>query len=562
MPATLRAGAWLALAVLFTLAWFAGLGTRALWHPDEGRYAEIAREMAQSGDWVTPRLDGLQYFEKPPLQYWVTALAYRAFGVREWTARLAPALFGWLAVLAVAWAGVQVAGQATGLLGAAALAGSAWPVGLAHFVSLDAVLAGCLAVALAAFLVAQAAPASLHRARACMLLAWAAIGAAVLAKGLVALVIPGGALVLYSLATRDFALWRRLEPVRGIALLLAVTAPWFVLVSSRNPGFAHFFFVHEHFERFLTTEHNREGPWWYFVPLLLAGLLPWTVLFLAKLPAMWRMPSPAANGFSWSRFCLAWCAFVFLFFSASGSKLPSYILPLFPAAALLIGSALARLPARTLAALFAGYAVSAAALALALALAYPALTTRVATLRTPAALYEALHPGIIGGLALAAASGAVAWLLARREPQWASRLPAVAIVSLGMIGALALAFYANDALSPSRSTRDLVAVLRSGTVVPYDAAAPFYQVSLYDQTLPFYLRRTTTVVDYRDELGPGLDAEPQLGIAHVADWLGLWRGLAQGYALLDPPLHARLVAEGVPMRIVVNGPRYVLVSRR
>jgi hypothetical protein len=127
-----------------------------------------------------------------------------------------------------------------------------------------------------------------------------------------------------------------------------------------------------------------------------------------------------------------------------------------------------------------------------------------------------------------------------------------------MIGALGLAFYANDALSPSRSTRDLAAALRASG---YDARAPFYQVGLYDQTLPFYLDRTTTVVDYRDELGPGLDAEPMRGIAHLADWLDQWRALPQGYALLDPPLSARLAAQGVPLRVVARSPRYVVVAR-
>jgi 4-amino-4-deoxy-L-arabinose transferase-like glycosyltransferase len=558
MPATLRPGAWLALAALFTLAWFAGLGTRALWHPDEGRYAEIAREMAHTGDFVTPRLNGLKYFEKPPLQYWATALAFRAFGVHEWTARLAPALFGWLAVLAIGYAGMRIMGGVGGVLAAIALAGSAWPVGLGHFVSLDAVLAGCLAMALAAFLVAQAG--ATRHAAAFMTLSWVAVAGAVLAKGLVGLVIPGGALVLYTALTRDLALWRRLALLRGVAVLLVLTAPWFVLVSLRNPGFARFFFVHEHVERFLTTEHNREGPWWYFVPLLLAGLLPWTALFLARVPAAWRDARRSANGFSWPRFCLAWCAFVLVFFSLSGSKLPSYILPLFPAAALVLGADLAALSRPRLAWLLAAYAAGAIALALAALPGFDALVARIATERTPAALYHALGTFVALGLGVAAISGAAGWWLVRSSER--GRVPGLAVVALGMIGTLALAFYGNDALSPSRSTAALVAQLRAGAGAPIDPSVPFFQVGLYDQTLPFYLGRTTIVVDYRDELGPGLDAEPGKGIAHVSDWVAQWRTLAQGYALLDPSLHARLVGDGVPMRVAAQGPRYVIVARR
>src|SRR4051812_46084478 len=155
MHVPLRPGAWLFIAAAFSVLWFAGLDARRLHHPDEGRYAEIAREMQADGDWVTPRLDGLRYYEKPPLQYWLTAAAYTAFGVDEWTARLPVALFGWLAVLAIAWAGTRIAGPAAGLYAAAILGSSIWHAGIGHFVSLDAVLSGCLALALAAFLVAQ-----------------------------------------------------------------------------------------------------------------------------------------------------------------------------------------------------------------------------------------------------------------------------------------------------------------------------------------------------------------------------------------------------------------------
>jgi 4-amino-4-deoxy-L-arabinose transferase-like glycosyltransferase len=549
MPAASRA--LVALALVFSVLWFADLGMRALHHPDEGRYAEIAREMHASGDFVTPRLNGLKYFEKPPLQYWLTAVALAPFGTRDWVARLPVALFGWLAIAAVGFAGARLGGSATGWRAAAVLASMVWPIGLGHFVSLDAVLTGCLAVALAAFLVAQTSE-TVH-ARAWMLVAWAATAGAVLTKGLVGLVIPGGALVLYTLATRDLAPWRRLAPLSGLAVLVALCAPWFLLVASRNPEFAHFFFVHEHVERFLTTEHQREGAWWYFVPLLVLGLLPWTgaVVFMAR--ASWRDAPRTPAGFAWPRFAWAWIAFVFVFFSASGSKLPSYILPLFPAMALLLGWQVERLPQRLWYGLLAAFALGATLLAAALWLGYGALARELATTRTPVEAWARFGPGLRNGMALVALFALIAWL------GWRRRTLAVVLLALGMNAGLLLALWANPGLDEARSTAALVARLASRG---YDAAAPFYQVRMYDQTLPWYLRRTTVVVDYRDELALGEDAEPGKWIPDVEEWTKRWQTLPQGYAAMTPDTWDALAHAGVAGRAVTSNSRYVIVARR
>jgi 4-amino-4-deoxy-L-arabinose transferase-like glycosyltransferase len=559
MSASLRPGVWLALAAAFTLLWFGALDVRRLQHPDEGRYAEIAREMLVSGDWVTPRLNGLKYFEKPPLQYWLAAATYAAFGTSDWTARLPAALFGWLAVLAIGYAGLRVAGAAEGAYAAAALAGSVWHIGISHFVSLDAVLSGWLALALAAFLIAQSGARSPAQERGWMLAAWAAVAGAVLTKGPVGAVIAGGALVFYSLLARDWAIWRRLALLPGVALMVALCAPWFVLVSARNPEFARFFFIHEHIERFLTTEHQREGAWWYFLPLLVAGLLPWTGLFAWKAWDSWKNARSAANGFSWPRFCLAWALFVLLFFSASGSKLPSYILPMFPALALVIGAQLARVSPRAWRVLLVMLAAGGAVLAVALLAANAPLAARLATERTPPGIYVALLRWVAAGMISIALSGLIAWLAERRDPRQGRTL-GVVVLALGMNLGMALAFWANDALGPARSTAELVEQLHAASP-PYDARAPFYQVRMYDQTLPWYLRRTTTVVDYRDELALGLDAEPQKGIADTAAWIAHWQSLPQGYALMTPETFDDL-AKHVPMRAVARSPRYVVVARR
>jgi len=551
MPIPSRALA--AFAIVFCLLWFAALGTRALYHPDEGRYAEIAREMHASGDLVTPRLTGLKYFEKPPLQYWLTAAAYAAFGEHDWTARLPVALLGFLAVAAAGFAGARIADGTTGWRVAAVLASMVWPIGLGHFVSLDAVLTGCLALALAAFLVAQAS-ATPHW-RAWMIVAWAATAAAVMTKGLVGLAIPGGALVLYTLATRDLAVWRRLALLPGLAVLVALCAPWFVLVAQRNPEFGHFFFVHEHVERFLTTEHQREGAWWYFVPLLVLGLLPWTGALAGVAPASWRDAPRTPAGFAWPRFAWAWIVFVFVFFSASGSKLPSYILPLFPAAALLVGWQVERMSGRLWAGLLGAFGLGAAALTVALWAGYGTLAQHIATDRTPDEVWRRFGPWLIAGMAAVAITGVGAWRLARR----ADRTLPVMVVALGMNAGLALALWANPGLDEARSTAALAARVTSSS---YDAGAPFYQVRMYDQTLPWYLRRTTTVVDYRDELALGEDAEPGLWIPDAKEWMTRWQTLPQGYAAMAPDTWDALSREGLAARVVARNSRYVIVARR
>ena len=352
---------WTLLAIAIAIAWFANLDVRKLQHPDEGRYAEIAREMVATGDWVTPRLNGIKYFEKPPLQYWLTAASFEAFSLDEWTARLPGALAGFLTLGIVGYVGAILASRTAGAYAALALAGCVWPFGISHLLTLDALLTFWLAAALGAFLLAQHWRSVPVRQQRWMLVAWAATAGGVMTKGLVALVIPFCALVLHTLVTRDRAPWTRLHPVRGLLLLLALAAPWFVIVSSRNPEFARFFFIHEHFERFLTTEHRRTGAWWYFLPMLAAGLLPWTGVFLWGLRRAWREPV-APGAFDWVKFCLVWSAFVLVFFSISGSKLPSYILPIFPAAALVLGVELERMRPRTLALLAAVIVASTVAL--------------------------------------------------------------------------------------------------------------------------------------------------------------------------------------------------------
>jgi len=548
------------MAVVAVVAWFAPLDFRHLQHPDEGRYAEIAREMATTGDWITPRLNDLKYFEKPPLQYWLGALTFDVFGVNEWTARLPTAIAGLLAVVAVGFTGARLAGRDAGAYAALALLGCVWHVGLSHLLSLDGLLAFWMTVALCAFLLAQRDGLGRAQARNAMLACYAALAAATLTKGLVAPAVAGAALVLYTLVTRDTGPWRRLHPVAGVVVFLLVAAPWFVLVSARNPEFARFFFIHEHFERFLTETHNRTGEWWYFVPWFVLGLMPWLLVWLVALPrAIVRAPRNA-NGFSWARFCLVWAAFIIVFFSLSGSKLPSYILPMFPALALVIGFELTRMPARTLMWIALPLALGGTAFALAYLAGWDRWSSQWASDSTPLVIYREFGPWVLGSIVAYAIGGIAATLLFRRGTP-AARTWGVAALAFASLLALQIAFVGNDAFAVVRSAAPLLAAAERANGGPLDPAHPVFQVGSYDQTLPFYLQRPTPLVEYRDEMGPGLDAEPDKGY-NLARWFPVWEAAPQAYALLSHETAADLARHGVPMRVLARDPRRVLVARR
>jgi 4-amino-4-deoxy-L-arabinose transferase-like glycosyltransferase len=532
----------LALAVLLALAlvWFGTLDYRRLVKPDEGRYAEIAREMALSGNWVTPRLNDIKYFEKPPLQYWMTASAYQAFGVSEWTARLWPALTGFLGILLAWFTGRRLFGPNAGLLAAATLASSLLWLAMSHINTLDMGLAFFLEAAVFGFMLAQ------EGNRRWMLLAWVALALAVLSKGIVALVLTGGTMVLYSLLTRDWSPWRRFEFALGLPIFLLIAAPWFVEVSLANPEFPRFFFIHEHFERFLTTVHRRVEPAWYFIPILLLGALPWTTMALAALVQAW--PRRAMPEFQARRFLLLWCIVVFGFFSASGSKLPSYILPLFPALALLLGDSLNRISRKALL----GHLAVVAAIALTFLLLTPLMLTRVDEI-TPLEMVGPYYHWLV--------ASAVIWLagtLAAMALAWCDR-KTPAIVALAVTSLLAWfgVLLGHENLNQSSSAHFIATQVKP--LLP--AGVPFYSVRMYDQTLPFYLDRTVTLVQYRDEFSFGLDHEPDKSVPSEAEFKRRWTTDTDAFAIMEPDIYESLREAGWPMTEVARDTRRVIVRK-
>jgi 4-amino-4-deoxy-L-arabinose transferase-like glycosyltransferase len=324
---------------------------RPLWEPDEGRYAEIPREMLATGDWLTPRLNGVLYFEKPPLQYWLSAIGMKLFGENGAAARLPLALASGLMIWA-AWRLAKRLGAreplwapfmaATGLL--------AFLVG--QLLTLDALFSAFLVAAVAAFVEAVARRREGQASLGWTLATFLLLAGAMLTKGLAEVILTGGILFFsFAFAWKDRALRgavlrTALDPL-GWLLYLALVVPWFWAVNRANPGHAQFFFIHEHFTRFLTHEHARQGSdnWFldklYFPGVLILGLLPWLSAVAIGLKRSWtflkgRGPQSGDQLARWTvGICLMGFLWPLVFFTASGSKLAPYILPVIvPLAAL------------------------------------------------------------------------------------------------------------------------------------------------------------------------------------------------------------------------------------
>lgn len=538
-------------AACFALLWFANLQYRDLFQTDEGRYAEIPREMLATGDWVTPRLDGLKYFEKPALQYWATAATYAVFGESNWTSRLWTALTGFLGILMTAWVGWRLFDRSTAWGAALLLASSFYYVIMGHFNTLDMGVSFFMCATLFAFLLAMRAADQndIRARRGWMYAAWAAAALGMLSKGLEAVVLPGAVFVLYTLATRDWKRWKQLHYYGGILVFLVIAAPWFVLVSLRNPDFAYHFFIYEHFERFLTPVAHRPGAWWYFIPILITGVLPW---WPQTVRAVLRLKTPApdtarSGDFKPMLFLWIWCIFIFLFFSVSDSKLGSYILPIFPALALLIG--------RELGALRRGDLLLNAALCVVMAIVTLWLAPMVkhdgdgVTLE----LYKAFLPWLMVGCGLLLLAALSAFVLAYY------RRPCVAVTLLvsGVFVTLQIITSGAQVLSPIYSGRSLVNQLGNrGT-----AGMPFYSVNDYQQSLPFYLKRTLTLVAYQGELGFGIRHEPDKWIPDLNTFAQRWQQEAKALAVMPTDTYQTLSKQGLPMKIVARDPERVIVEK-
>ena len=513
-----------------------GLGQRALWHPDEGRYVEIPREMTVTGDYVTPRLNGVKYFEKPVLFYWLEAGAIKIFGISEWTMRLWPATFALIGCLAVYVAGRRLYDRRTGLIATTVLATAPLYYFLGRAITLDMALSALLTVALLAFLLGTREPPGRAR-RNYFWTFYACAALATLTKGLIGMVIPAMVIGAWILILNEWRLLKSIYLPSGLILFLLIAAPWHIAAARANPEFAHFYFIHEHFQRYLTKVHGRFQPAWFFIPVLLAGFYPWTAWLAQSVakhwPVSWRARQENREGL----FLLLWAGLVFLFFSFSDSKLVPYVLPALPPLALVTARYFSQhweMPLST-GLRFGAWALLVLGIVLTLALVFVPEST-------PDRPRVAEYARVFGGYAWVILGSLLATALVPfvigfwRRPLWTFvALVLTAVVFLGVVDR-GFVF-----LDHKRSVKELALILKP-RLQPGDEVMTYQE---YYQDLPVYLERRITVVDWKGELRFGIEVEDVSGwmIDEPAFWRR-WDGPHRAYLLTGEGNYDKLRAEG------------------
>jgi len=482
------------ISLVSTVLFLAFLGGYPLANPDESRYAQIGMEMVRTGDWVLPRLNDVFYFEKPPLVYWMNALVIEVFGTGELGLRAVPAFFAVLGICFTYLGGRGLAGRRAGLWAAVVAGSSLMYFIIGRILILDMPVSALITGTLVCFLRGVREERGMAR-RLWFMGLYACAALATLSKGLIGLAIPGAVMFLWLLV---FNQWRRLLPMylpTGAALYLAIAAPWHVLAAQRHPDWAWFYFVHEHWLRFTTTVHDRYAPWWYFIPILVAGFLPWTF-------HLWGGAREAVRG-GWAArreradywFLLVWAGFIFLFFSKSQSKLAPYILPIFPALAILVGAHLdealrnAQNRLRGLAWGFFGFA-------LLLGLAALVVAVRPQVVGRDAAIVAQARPQLVlFSLALLGGGGGALWLTLKGRAEAGLRTQAVSWCAALVVVASA------SSLIMQRSSRDIAEVF-AAKARPGDEV---FHYKTFAHDFVWYSGHFVGLVDHKDELGYSVD---------------------------------------------------------
>ena len=539
------------LGILFTFF----LGIRPLATPDEGRYVEIPREMLASGDCITPHLNGLPYFEKPPLLYWIEAAFLKVFGPHTFALRLPIALFALLGCgLVYVWR--QKEGCAReGLYSALILGTSVLYFVLGRIIILDLVFTVWMTAGLLCFWRAQQDGAPRKR--------WLGgyglcLGAALMTKGLIGIVVPGSILLIWIIWRRD---WRQLRlafhPL-SLLVFLIVAVPWHLAVALRNPDFLWFYLVHEHVIRYTTTVHERAQPWWFFAPVVLLGFFPWTAVLGRAL--RWnfvqrRRNSQVAQGQSveegetllWG----IWAVFVVVFFSLSGSKLIPYALPALPPLALLVGRYVGRvgLTRPDALAFSAAFALFSVAILATRTLGWVEGTEGMDTSHLPTLLMGAcVWTGLTAGVLL-----------------WGSRTPYIFPLTIaGMVGFLGWATWIDPLVQRTISIEPVAQLLKQ--IVPPQGR--IVACGFYPQDLPVFLNQTIQVAHWGGELNFGASIRPgQDRLLGTEAFDALWRGQAPVFVIALQRTQRvdwdTFLKERLPnIRTVAMIPPYVIYTQR
>lgn len=545
------------LTLLFGLLFSFRLGSHPLANPDEGRNAEIAREMIATGDWVTPRLNGVNYFEKPPLVYWAVAIGQRVFGQNEWAVRAVPAFFGLGGVLLTYAAARRLHGRTAGQGAAVVLGTSLLYLGLSRFLILDMAVSVLMSATLFCFILGVR---EAHGARRRWLFygLYASAALATLTKGLIGFLVTGAVMFLWLLI---FNQWKRLRPLylpSGLLLFFAVAAPWHVLAAMHNETWVHRYFVYEHFQRFASPVASRPGPWYYFIPVVLLGIFPWTGFLGCSLrhalEGGWAARKERAD--AW--FLVVWTGFIFLFFSASQSKLPPYVLPVFPPLAVLIGAwfAAPSEPAGNAVRLRRGLRVFSFVCGL-LAVVLLVTVFKVGLIIKDSRQAETLQPFAVAMVVVLFSGGVVAPWLARIRGERSA---------LGTMAATLAIFFCILVLAAPNVQRPgtkPLATIVAATARPGDRVLHYHE---FFHDFPFYTRSLVGVVAFKGELELEEDAAARASgrFMDEGSFRRLWAQDGRVFAVArkrdvtelfaDPAFHYRLLGESRDHYLFSNQP--------
>jgi len=517
------------------VVFFFYLGTYGLWEPDEARYAEIAREILVLHDWIVPHLNFVPYIEKPPLLYWLTALSMQLFGVNEFAARFVNAAAALIGVLTTYFFALRVYGLRHAIVAASVLTTSALYAVMAQVLTTDMLLTSMVTIALFAFF--------LHwreGGRWCWI-AYIAMGLGVLTKGPIAVALPTTSVALFVFFRSEMrTALRGFHVIAGYTLAALVCAPWFIAIAIRQPDFIHFYFIGEHLQRFFDKSYSHGEPFYYYVPVVLGGLLPWTLLAIL-LPWRSMPPDPAR------RYCLIAFATILVVFSAANAKLVPYILPAMPPIAIVLADRLLALAdnSRRLAAaglmmsLTGGVVVGVASMVHRFASANPAM----------------VQPELYAAGTIMLAAGAALFLFFSRN-----RLDAgLTTVAVSTAIILIVAGHGRIRMESLRSYaqlgRDIASLAPDSRLICYPR---------YIQSLPFYTQRRVILIGPKTELDYGATHAPDAAAFFYdrrTDLLRLWNSDPAPLLILDrqalPPLEQSLGS----YRIVASDKKKLAITR-
>lgn len=501
------------LAVLLIFINGVFLGSRPLAVPDEARYVEIPREMIVTGDFITPHLDLIKYFEKPPLFYWLQTLPMRYLGYSEWSLRLVTAFMGIMGCLLTFFASVQLFGRQIAWTAAIVLSSTLLYFAMSHLITIDMTLSTCLTGTLFSFLLATQTDQAAKR-KYWMWASASCTALAVLSKGLVGILLPVGVVSLWLLCTRQWSLLRTLHLPSSTVLFLLLALPWHIIVQYRNPEFFDFYVITQQISRYFTLSAHRYQPVWFFLPVIFIGFFPWTGFILQA------MIHATGNAFARiktdkiSAFLVLWVIIITVFFSLSHSKLIPYIIPIFPPLSILVAIYLTNQQQKR--GISVGFAVS---IVMSFLLA-------VALLTIPQFYPVPDSSAVIRGMSLVATifvagSSIAAWCYRQNS----RRIAVITLACAGYCGAIA-ALPTVPAID-THSIKNLAQTLHK-QLLPDDRVVSYRH---YYQDLPFYLQQRVIIVDWDNELS--------FGAAHQADatdwllsrdqFLALWKSSQRVY---------------------------------